>query len=99
MRSEIRHSQLVALIEKVHRLNYSKYLRTVHLKRIRGLQDAQVNFDFPVTALIGPNGGGKSTVLSAAACAYKKKKPGLFFPKSSIGDDSMSEVDPISRTV
>ena len=42
------------------------------------------------TALIGPNGGGKSTVLGAAACAYREMRPGLFFPKSSIGDTSMS---------
>jgi predicted ATPase len=50
-----------------------------------------VTFDFPVTALVGPNGGGKSTVLGAAACAYKAVKPGTFFPKSSIGDNSMAE--------
>jgi hypothetical protein len=50
-----------------------------------------VTFDFPVTALVGPNGGGKSTVLGAAACAYKSIKPGMFFPKSSIGDSSMAE--------
>ena len=50
-----------------------------------------MTFEFPVTALIGPNGGGKSTILGAAACAYKEIKPGLFFPKSSIGDNSMSE--------
>ena len=89
--SEIRQSQLSALSERVRRLNYSKYLCMLRLVRIRGFSGAQVSFDFPVTALIGPNGGGKSTVLGAAACAYKMIKPGLFFPKSSIGDDSMSQ--------
>jgi hypothetical protein len=38
-----------------------------------------------------PNGGGKSTVLGVAAFAYKETKPGSFFPKSSLGDNSMSE--------
>lgn len=89
--SEIRQSQLSVLAERVRRSNYSHYLRTIRLIRVRGFSGAQVSFDFPVTALVGPNGGGKSTVLGAAACAYKAIKPGLFFPKSSIGDSSMSE--------
>ncbi|MDX2264431.1 MAG: hypothetical protein NW215_05620 [Hyphomicrobiales bacterium] len=50
-----------------------------------------MDFDFPVTALIGTNGGGKSTVLGAAAIAHKSIRPALFFPKSSIGDETMSE--------
>lgn len=89
--SEIRQSQLVALMDRVRRGNYAKYLRTVRLNRVRGFSGAVVDFDFPVTALVGPNGGGKSTVLGAAACAYKSIKPGMFFPKSSIGDSSMAE--------
>jgi predicted ATPase len=88
--SEIRASQISGLIEKVHRGQYGKYLRSVRLVRVRGLAGAEVRFDFPVTALIGPNGGGKSTVLGAAACAYKELKPSTFFPKSSIGDTSMA---------
>lgn len=88
--SEIRDSQISGLIDKVQRSNYGKYLRSVRIVRTRGLSGVEVRFDFPVTALIGPNGGGKSTVLGAAACAYKEIRPGLFFPKSSIGDTSMS---------
>jgi len=89
--SEIRQSQLVALSDKVRRGNYATYLKSVRLNKVRGFNGAQVNFDFPVTALVGPNGGGKSTVLGSAACAYKTIKPGTFFPKSSIGDNSMAE--------
>jgi len=89
--SEIRQSQLAALADRVRRGKYAKYLRAVRLNRVRGFAGAEVSFDFPVTALVGPNGGGKSTVLGAAACAYKSIKPGMFFPKSSIGDSSMAE--------
>ena len=89
--SQIRPSQLSALSDRVRRQNYAKYLRLVRLTRVRGFSGAGVSFDFPVTALIGPNGGGKSTILGAAACAYKSVKPGLFFRKSSIGDNSMSQ--------
>jgi energy-coupling factor transporter ATP-binding protein EcfA2 len=89
--SQIRPSTLQNLLEKVRKNNYHKYLAAVRLHRVRGFFGGQVTFEFPVTALIGPNGGGKSTILGAAACAYKEIKPGLFFPKSSIGDNSMSE--------
>ena len=67
--SEIRASQISGLISKVQRSDYGKYLRSMRINRARGLTGAEVRFDFPVTALIGPNGGGKSTVLVAAACA------------------------------
>lgn len=89
-RSEVRPSQVAGLLEKVQKAQYGKYLRSMRLVKVRGLADVEIRFDFPVTALIGPNGGGKSTVLGSAACAYKEIKPGLFFPKSSIGDTSMA---------
>nr|VFK27681.1 MAG: ATPase/GTPase, AAA15 family [Candidatus Kentron sp. MB]VFK33051.1 MAG: ATPase/GTPase, AAA15 family [Candidatus Kentron sp. MB]VFK75711.1 MAG: ATPase/GTPase, AAA15 family [Candidatus Kentron sp. MB] len=91
-----------ALFERVRKSNYNTYLKWLRLRGVRGFSDAQVGFDFPVTALVGPNGGGKSTVLGAAACAYKDIKPSTFFPKSPLGDDSMSgwsiEYDLIDKT-
>ncbi|MEQ9355622.1 ATP-dependent nuclease [Coleofasciculus chthonoplastes] len=90
-RSEIRASEVSALLDKVRRKKYGNYLLAMRLSRVRAFQGARVEFEFPVTALIGPNGGGKSTILGAAACAYKAIKPSLFFPKSSIGDDSMAD--------
>ncbi|MBN9554861.1 MAG: AAA family ATPase, partial [Alphaproteobacteria bacterium] len=89
-RSEIRDNVVRDLIAKVKALKYGSYLRNIRLSRVRAFKNETVAFDFPVTALIGTNGGGKSTVLGAAAIAYKSIRPALFFPKSSIGDDSMS---------
>jgi len=76
--SEIRASKINELLEKVRKSNYGQYLKSVRLNRVRGFSGTTVIFDFPVTALIGPNGGGKSTVLGAVACAYKDIKPGIF---------------------
>ena len=90
MRSEVRASQLAELRNKVQQQNYAKYLLKVHIKRMRGLIDTEVRFDFPVSAVVGPNGGGKSTVLGAAACAYKDVAPKRFFAKSGKYDDSMA---------
>lgn len=87
---EIRESTKQELTEKVRRHNYGKYLLKANINKLRGFEDENITFDFPVTALIGPNGSGKSAVLGAAACAYKPIKPSVFFPKSTVGDDSMA---------
>jgi len=101
--SEIRESTKTQLLDKVRRHNYSRYLYKVSIAKTRGFEGEDITFDFPVTALIGPNGSGKSTVLGAAGCAYKPIKPGMFFPKSTVGDESMSgwsiEYDLIDKTL
>lgn len=90
MFSEIRESTKARLIDKVRRLNYGKYLYKASISKIRGFSGEDIVFEFPVTALIGPNGSGKSSVLGVAGCAYKTIRPGMFFPKSTVGDESMS---------
>lgn len=84
-------NQIAELKEKVRLRKYGKYLPRIKLQYIRGFKDQEIEFKFPVTALIGTNGGGKSTILGAAALAYKNIRPGQFFPKASIGDDSMAD--------
>lgn len=90
-RSEVRDSTINALLEKATSRNYGKYLSKVTLKHVRGFTNEPVSFDFPVTAVIGPNGGGKTTVLGAAACAYKSVAPKRFFAKSGKYDESMQD--------
>lgn len=88
---DIREGTLVDLKERVRDQKFARYLSKVRMTRVRSLIDQSVSFDFPVTAVIGPNGGGKSTVLGAAALAYQDIKPRTFFAKSHIGDDSMQD--------
>lgn len=90
-KSEIRDSDITALEEKVARNNYRKYLKRIVLKKVRGFIDREVTFDFPVTALVGPNGGGKTTILGSAALIYKDVPPRRFFAKSGKYDGSMKD--------
>ena len=88
--SEIRESTIRDLLAKVKANNFGSYLRRMKMTKIRAFEGEEVDFEFPVTALIAANGGGKSSILGAAALAYKNTRPAIFFPKSSLGDDSMA---------
>ena len=62
-----------------------QFLESVQIKNLRGINDLQVNFGYPVTVVAGPNGCGKSTVLFSCACAYdvpgkRDYSPAVFFP-------------------
>lgn len=69
---------------KAHR---DEALPEVRIRRLRGIRDLRLPFDYPVSVLAGPNGSGKSTVLFACACAYRvpgrgprELAPGALFP-------------------
>jgi predicted ATPase len=89
--TQIRDSDITSLQEKVANSNYGKYLKRVILRKLRGFKDREVVLEFPVTALVGPNGGGKTTILGAAAMLYKSVKPRRFFAKSGKYDESMKD--------
>lgn len=78
-------------IERVRSNNYQQFIKRVRLRNVRGFNDEVVEFKTPVTALVGTNGGGKSTILGSAALAYKGIKPSQFFPKAFVGDDNMAD--------
>ncbi|WP_439257840.1 ATP-dependent nuclease [Lonepinella sp. BR2271] len=82
------------LLDKVKERKYGKYLLKLDIHKMRGITDQEIKFDFPVTAIIGPNGCGKSTILGSVVCVYTAQNnksiiPSKFFPKSNVGDTSM----------
>jgi hypothetical protein len=58
-RSEIRDSDIGDLAFKGKKGDYGAYLRRIQLEKVRAFSGETVEFDFPVTALIGANAGGK----------------------------------------
>lgn len=77
-------------LQRVENNNYQQFIKKIVLRNVRGFHDESVEFRFPVTALIGTNGGGKSTILGCAALAYKNTYPRNFFPKAFAGDEGMA---------
>lgn len=79
----------VRLLDKKWRAktHWPNRLDWLEIEGMRGWDKQPVTFDFPVVAIVGENGSGKSTVLQAAACAYQGDKrtwfPTEFFPDTA----------------
>lgn len=66
--------------------NAHAYLRRIYLKKgeLRGINSLDIHFNYPITAIAGKNGAGKSTILALASCAYHNYKNGFKLPKRKI---------------
>jgi len=46
-------------------------LHEIYVKELKNLKNLEMSFEeSPVTAILGPNGNGKSTILHALACSF-----------------------------
>ncbi len=79
-------------------------LAEVRIRKLRGIVDLRVPFQYPVSVLAGPNGSGKSTVLFACACAYRVpgRSPREFTPATLFPNFTHQQpkdlADPVRRT-
>jgi len=89
----IRPKLIEELRKKVQSKNYDKYLLSINIRNLRVFENATIRFDFPITAIIGANGSGKSTILMASACIYRDVKPSDFFANSSEDNISNASIE------
>jgi energy-coupling factor transporter ATP-binding protein EcfA2 len=54
---------------------WPQFLEMTQISGLRGWTGQTVVFQFPVTAVVGENGTGKSTVLKASASCYENTNP------------------------
>lgn len=70
---------------------WPQFLEWLEIRKIRGWTGQRLFFEFPIVAIVGENGSGKSSVLQSAACAYRAPKgsggttlfPAEFFPETA----------------
>jgi len=60
--------------------HWPQFLERVEINGLRGWNEGDVSFKFPVAAVVGENGAGKSTVLKVAASAYDKADGFGYYP-------------------
>ncbi len=46
-------------------------IKSVYFKHLKGLKDVKIEFKKPLTAIMGVNGAGKTTVIHSLACIYR----------------------------
>lgn len=51
--------------------HWPKRLEWIEIEGIRGWSGHRIEFRFPITAIVGENGSGKSTILQAATAIYR----------------------------
>lgn len=73
---------------------WPKFLETVTVYGIRGWSGQPVEFRFPVVAIAGENGAGKSTVLKAAAAAYSADPSAAHTPAQTFSPDDFFPTTP-----
>lgn len=74
--------------------DYSRsLLRGIELSsgEFRGINSLNIAFEYPITAIAGKNGAGKSTILALACCAYHNNKSGYKLPKRKLSYYTFSD--------
>lgn len=66
---------LLSLFKQQHLYaNFGAVIKSMTINGFRGISNLTLDFEYPITAISGINGSGKSTIGQLAVCAYKKPK-------------------------
>lgn len=66
--------------------NFGSCLRHFEINGFRGIESVNLSLDFPVTAISGLNGAGKSTVGQLAMCAYRRPTTAVHYKRQYVKD-------------
>lgn len=93
----------MALSREIRRLEnnwnngqFPKHLEFLELTNLRGWTGQRIEFKFPIVAIVGENGMGKSTIIQAAAALYKPPTgESGYFASSFFPDTAWEELSGI----
>lgn len=76
--------------------HFPKHLEFLELTNLRGWTGQRIEFKFPIVAIVGENGMGKSTIIQAAAALYKPPTGDSgYFASSFFPDTAWEELSGI----
>lgn len=67
---------------------WPQHLEWIEIEGLRGWTGQRIDFVFPIVAVVGENGAGKSTIIQAAASAYRQPGGGRGFYASDFFPDT-----------
>lgn len=73
---------------------FPKHLEYLELTNLRGWAGQRIEFKFPIVAIVGENGMGKSTIIQSAAAIYKPPTGDFgYFASSFFPDTAWEELN------
>jgi predicted ATPase len=89
--------KLTRMFSKENRYaNFGPVVNKVKINGFRGITNFELNFNFPITAISGINGSGKSSICQIVACAFKKPQETVNYNRYYLKDFfPVSVLDPI----
>jgi predicted ATPase len=73
---------------------WPQFIERIDVNGLRGWHGQSVQFKFPVVAIVGENGSGKSTILKVAATAYDPQE-NFYYPSSFFLDTHWDKLEGI----
>lgn len=75
--------------------NFGAVIKSVTINGFRGISNLRIDFEYPITAISGTNGSGKSTIGQLAVCAYRQPLTDKKYKRHYIKDFfPVSPLDP-----
>ncbi|MFM7021510.1 MAG: ATP-dependent nuclease [Flavobacteriales bacterium] len=66
--------------------NFGAVIKSITINGFRGMNGVKVDFEYPITAISGTNGAGKSTIGQLIVCGYKKPQTDQIYRRRYVKD-------------
>lgn len=75
--------------------NFGAAIKSITINGFRGISNLRIDFEYPITAISGTNGSGKSTIGQLVVCAYKQPQTNKKYRRRYVKDFfPVSQLDP-----
>ena len=76
--------------------SWPKRLEWIKINALRGWNGQRIDFEFPLMAICGENGSGKSTIIQSAASVYTSNTKDKWFPSDFFPDTAWDKISDAS---